>query len=114
MSIYDSTQTHPASRQLFDDLHIGSEIETKTAVGFRNGCSKYTQRFELPDQFNGIDVILLKIVSDWNNLAIDKAPHLGDNHLFVVISSCMHRATSLFFSHGTHRIRQQIGMLQNK
>src|SRR5579884_4189620 len=114
MGVDHSAQAHPASRQFFDDLHIGSKIEAKATVGFGNGGSKYTERFELLDQFNGIDVILLKVVGDWNNLAVDKAAHLGDNHLFVVISSWMHRATSLLFSYRTHPIRQQIGMLQNK
>src|SRR5437588_12300803 len=114
MGVDDAAQAHPASRQLFDDLHISSKIEAKAAVGFGNGGSKYTEGFELLDQFNGVNVVLLKIVGNGYHLAIDKAPHLGDSHLLVIVSSCMHKATSSFFSYGTHRRRQQIGVLQNK
>src|SRR5438046_1628361 len=114
MSVHNSAQAHPTSRQLFDDLYIGSEIEAKPTVGFGNGGSKYTERSELLDQFNGIDVVLLKIVGYGYDLAIDKASHLGDSHLLVVVGSCMHRVAPSFFRYGTHGIRQQIGMLQNK
>ena len=81
----DARQRHPAVRELLDDLGVGEEVETETAVRLGDRDPEQAERLHLLDDRLGIGVGVLELGRDRHHLPGDEpadgvdelAAHLG-------------------------------------
>src|SRR5689334_17378719 len=85
MGVHNSRQAHPASREFFNDLHVGEKVKAQAAIGFRNGCAENAEFFEFVDQGDRVRVVFFEVMSDGDNLAIDEMSNFGNYYLSIGI-----------------------------
>src|SRR5262249_8707806 len=95
MRVYNSGKAHPAAREVFDNLYIGQKVKAQAAIGFRDSRAEDTKGFELINEFIGIGIVLFKIMSYRDYLAIHETANLVNDSLPICIKRCIHESELL-------------------
>src|SRR5579885_185594 len=88
----NARQAHPAARKLLDDARVGAEVEGQANIGFGQRGAKDAQVLELLHQGIRVEIGVLQGASDRKDLPLDKAPHLVNKSLLLILQWLRHSA----------------------
>ena len=70
---------HPAAGDLLEDARVGLHVQTRAAPLLVDGEAEEAQLLHLPDDLLGVGVVVLEVVGDGDDLAIDEVAHQRDD-----------------------------------